>query len=98
MPGNDELGLPHRVRGGNGTTHPARIRGAALSPVALCGKRISQAVIWAALASCSPAAIAWPASPKPMKAILGLPLAMHSSRRFGYGAVVAARYSHLCHK
>src|SRR6516225_2454162 len=46
---------------------------------ALCGKRISQAVICAASASCSPAAMAWPASPKPMKAILGLPLAMDSS-------------------
>jgi hypothetical protein len=40
---------------------------------AASGKRISQSVICAALASLSPVAIACPASPKPMKAILGLP-------------------------
>src|SRR5437660_12366472 len=67
---------------------------------AACGKRMSHAVICAASASCSPAAIACPASPKPMKAILGLPFAMVSvigiaHRVLWRGVLRAAYCGHL---
>jgi hypothetical protein len=38
--------------------------------------------------------MAWRASPKPMKAILGLPSATHSSWSFGRGALVTAARPH----
>jgi hypothetical protein len=49
---------------------------------AVSGNRMSQAVICAASASWKPAAIAWPASPNPIKAIFGLPLSIALSLAF----------------
>src|SRR5580700_11063995 len=45
-------------------------------PPAACGNRMSHAVIVATPASRNPAAMAWPASPKPINAIDGLPFGM----------------------
>ena len=75
--GDDHVRPAHGVGGRTGAAHADRFGGAAGAfRLRACGNRISHADIFSTPASRSPAAMAWPASPKPMNAMAGFPFGM----------------------